>query len=233
MSDLKEKLVKEAIKKAEEEALEKEKQEEKTDAAEEAGAMEAKAEEAEAKEADKETEAEPEADIAETAEEDTKAQSEKKKSIFSKKDKKDKKDEKIDELNDRLLRNLAEFDNYRKRTEKEKSQMFELGQKSLVEKILPTIDNFERGLAAIPETEKESPFAQGFEKIYKQMLSSLEEAGLKAIEAKGQTFDPNLHNAVMHEDNEELGENVVSEEFQKGYMFKDTVVRHSMVKVAN
>lgn len=157
----------------------------------------------------------------------------KKKPLFGKKDKKDKKDEMIAELNDKILRNLAEFDNFRKRTEKEKSQMFEIGAKSIVEKILPTIDNFERGLATVPEDKKEDPFVQGMEKIYKQLMTSLEEAGVKPIEAVGKEFDPNLHNAVMHEDNDELGENVISAEFQKGYMYRDSVVRHSMVKVAN
>ncbi len=157
----------------------------------------------------------------------------KKTSIFGKKNKKDPRDEKIEELNDRLLRNLAEFENFRKRTEKEKSQMFEIGAKSIIEKILPAIDSFERGLATIGEADKGSPLAEGMEKIYKQLIGSLEEAGLKHIEAVGQEFDPNLHNAVMHEDNDELGENVVSEEFQKGYMYRDSIVRHSMVKVAN
>ena len=157
----------------------------------------------------------------------------KKPSIFGKKNKKDPRDEKIEELNDRLLRNLAEFENFRKRTEKEKSQMFEIGAKSIIEKILPAIDSFERGLASISEEDKGSPLAEGMEKIYKQLTGSLEEAGLKHIEAVGQEFDPNLHNAVMHEDNDELGENVVSEEFQKGYTYRDSVVRHSMVKVAN
>lgn len=153
--------------------------------------------------------------------------------FFRKKDKKDKKDEQIEELTDRVRRQMAEFDNFRKRTEKEKSQMFETGAKSIVEKILPVVDNFERGLAAIPEEEKGSPFAEGMEKIYKQMMTVLEEAGVKAIEAEGKEFDPNLHNAVMHIDDENLGENIVAEEFQKGYMYRDSVVRHSMVKVAN
>lgn len=156
-----------------------------------------------------------------------------KKALFGKKDKKDKRDEQIAELNDKLLRNLAEFDNFRKRTDREKSQMFEIGAKSIVEKILPTIDNFERGLSTVPEDHRDDPFVQGMEKIYKQLLASLEEAGVKPIEAVGKEFDPNLHNAVMHEDNPELGENIVSAELQKGYMYRDSVVRHSMVKVAN
>lgn len=143
------------------------------------------------------------------------------------------KDQKIEELNDRLIRNIAEFDNFRKRTEKEKSQMFDIGAKSVVEKILPVIDNFERGLGAITEEEKGSGFAQGVEMIYKQLLTSLEEIGVKPIAAVGSEFDPNFHNAVMHGEDESLGENIISDEFQKGYMYRDMVVRHSMVKVVN
>ena len=154
-------------------------------------------------------------------------------SFFKKKEKKDKKDEKIEELTDRVRRQMAEFDNFRKRTEKEKTQMFETGAKSIVEKILPVVDNFERGLAAVTEEEKGSPFVEGMEKIYKQMMTMLEEAGVKPIEAVGQEFDPNFHNAVMHVEDEELGENIIAEEFQKGYTYRDSVVRHSMVKVAN
>ena len=154
-------------------------------------------------------------------------------SFFKKKEKKDKKDEKIEELTDRVRRQMAEFDNFRKRTEKEKTQMFETGAKSIVEKILPVVDNFERGLAAVTEEEKGSPFVEGMEKIYKQMITMLEEAGVKPIEAVGQEFDPNLHNAVMHIEDEEFGENIIAEEFQKGYTYRDSVVRHSMVKVAN
>ncbi len=156
-----------------------------------------------------------------------------KKSFFKKKDKKDKKDEKIDELTDRLMRNMAEFDNFRKRTEKEKSQMFEIGAKDIIERILPVIDNFERGLAAVTEEEKDSAFVQGIEKIYKQLVTTLEAAGVKQIESVGKEFNPDFHNAVMHTDDEEYGENTVVEEFQKGYMYRETVVRHSMVKVVN
>ncbi len=155
-------------------------------------------------------------------------------SFFKKKEKKkDERDEKIAELNDRLIRNMAEFDNFRKRTEKEKAQMFEVGAKSIIEKVLPTLDNFERGLAMLGEDEKNGAFAVGMEKVYKQLLATLEEAGVKPIEAVGKEFDPNFHNAVMHIEDEELGENVVAEEFQKGYLYHDSVVRHSMVKVAN
>ena len=168
----------------------------------------------------------------ETATETEKQPAEDEKKGFFKK-KKDKKDEQIEELNDRLKRQMAEFENFRKRTEKEKSQMFDMGAKTIVEKVLPVIDNFERGLAAVPEDKKEDAFVVGMDKIYKQFLTTLEEAGVKPIEAVGQEFDPNFHNAVMHVEDEELGENVVAEELQKGYMYRDAVVRHSMVKVAN
>lgn len=143
------------------------------------------------------------------------------------------KEEKIAELNDKLMRTMAEFDNYRKRTDKEKAQMFDLGAKSIIEKMLPIIDNFERGLGAVKEEDKESPLVQGFNMIYKQLLTTMDEIGVKVIEAVGHEFDPNYHNAVMHGEDAELGENIVAEEFQKGYMYRDTVVRHSMVKVVN
>lgn len=155
------------------------------------------------------------------------------KKLFGRKNKKDKKDEKIEELTDRLTRQMAEFDNFRKRTEKEKSQMYEIGARDIIEKILPVVDNFERGIAAIPEEEKSSPFAEGIEKIYKQFMSTLEEVGVKPIEAVGQEFNPDFHNAVMHVEDEEMEENVIIEEFQKGYTYRESVVRHSMVKVAN
>ena len=154
-----------------------------------------------------------------------------KKGFFGKK--KDKKDEQIEELNDRLRRTMAEFDNFRKRTEKEKSAMYEIGAKSIVERILPVIDNFERGLSAPPADESAKAFVDGMDMIYKQLLKTLEESGVKAIEAVGQEFDPNFHNAVMHVEDENVGENVIVEEFQKGYLYRDSVVRHSMVKVAN
>lgn len=170
---------------------------------------------------------------AEVETEQTEADTTEKKKSFFKKDKKDKKDEKIDELNDRLMRTLAEFENFRKRSEKEKAQMFEIGAKDIIEKILPVVDNFERGFASVSDEEKETPFAQGMDKVYKQLVTTLEAAGVKAIEAVGKEFDPNFHNAVMHGEDEELGENIVSEEFQKGYMYRDSVVRHSMVKVVN
>ena len=155
-----------------------------------------------------------------------------KKGLFGKK-KKDKKDQKIEELTDQLKRQMAEFDNFRKRTDKEKSAMYEIGAKEIIEKMLPIVDNFERGLGGVPEDKREDPFVEGMNKIYKQMMTAFEELGVKPIEAVGSEFDPNLHNAVMHVDDEEAGENVVVEEFQKGYLYKENVVRHSMVKVAN
>ena len=163
--------------------------------------------------------------------EDGKAAKKEKKGFFSKK--KDPRDTQIEELTDRLKRSMAEFDNFRKRTEKEKSAMYEIGAKDVITKILPVVDNFERGLAAVPEEAKGTPFADGMEKIYKQLMKTLEDLSVKPIEAVGKEFDPNFHNAVMHIDDEELGENVVAEEFQKGYTYRDSVIRHSMVKVAN
>ena len=171
---------------------------------------------------------------AEEAEEAPQADSENGKgSIFKKKKKKDPKDDIIEDLQDKYKRQMAEFDNFRKRTEKEKSAMYEVGAKSIIEKILPVVDNFERGFATLSEEEKATPFADGMDKVFKQMQKSLEEMGVKPIEAVGKEFDPNFHNAVMHIDDEAFGENTVAEEFQKGYTYRDTVVRHSMVKVAN
>ena len=169
----------------------------------------------------------------EAGSEEAKEDAEKKtgKKLFGKK--KDKKDEKIEELTDKLTRQMAEFDNFRKRTEKEKSQMYEVGAKDIIEKILPVVDNFERGLDSVPEEEKNAPFVEGMEKIYKQLMTTLESVGVKPIEAVGQEFNPDFHNAVMHVEDEELGENIIAEEFQKGYMYRESVVRHSMVKVAN
>ncbi|MGI6007936.1 MAG: nucleotide exchange factor GrpE [Ruminococcus sp.] len=171
------------------------------------------------------------ADGQEVSEEKT--ESSDKKRFGKKKEKKDKKDEKIEELTDQIKRQLAEFDNYRKRTEKEKSSMYVIGAKEIVEKMLPIVDNFERGLAQVPEDQKEDPFVDGMSKVYKQLTTALSEAGVVPIEAVGKEFDPNLHNAVMHVEDEKVGENIVVEEFQKGYLYKDFVVRHSMVKVAN
>ena len=148
-----------------------------------------------------------------------------------KKGKKDKKDEMIEELSDKVKRQMAEFENFRKRSEKEKTQMYEIGAKSIIEKILPVVDNFERGLVGMEESD--DPFAQGMQMIYKQMMTSLAEAGVSPIEAVGKEFDPEYHNAVMHVEDEAFGENEVVEELQKGYMYRESVVRHSMVKVAN
>ena len=151
----------------------------------------------------------------------------------SKAPKKDKKDEQIADLTDKLTRQMAEFDNYRKRTEKEKSAMYEIGARDVIEKILPVVDNFERGFVTVSEEEKENPFVQGMDKVYKQLMTMLEGLGVKPIEALGQEFNPDLHHAVMHVEDEEAGENIIVEEFQKGYMYRDSVVRYSMVKVAN
>lgn len=157
----------------------------------------------------------------------------KEKKPFFKKEKKDKKDLMIEELTDKYKRTFAEFDNFRKRSEKEKSAMYEIGAKDMVEKILPVVDNFERGLATVSDEDRELPFVDGMDKIYKQLIKALEEAGVKPIEAVGKEFDPEYHNAVMHVEDDSLGENIIAEELQKGYMYRDTVVRHSMVKVAN
>ena len=175
-----------------------------------------------------------EAEASEEAEKDDEGdEKESGKSFFGKKKKKDKKDEKIEELTDRLTRQMAEFDNFRKRTDREKSQMYEVGAKDVIDKILSVVDNFERGLGAVTEEEKEDPFVKGMEQIYKQLMTTLEGIGVKPIEAVGNEFDPDFHNAVMHVEDEEVGENIIVEEFQKGYMYRDSVVRHSMVKVAN
>ena len=165
------------------------------------------------------------------SEESSKEEKENKKPFKKKEKKKDKRDEQIEQLTDRVTRQMAEFENFRRRTDQEKAQMFGNGQKAIVEKILPVVDNFERGLATVEEGA--DPFADGMLMIYKQLLTTLEDAGVKPIEAVGQEFNPDFHNAVMHVDDEEVGENIVVEEFQKGYMMNDTVVRHSMVKVAN
>ena len=196
---------------------------------------EAKKSAAEAKEAETDTDETTEtSEKVENEEADETAKDTEKKSgkkLFGKK--KDKKDEKIEELTDKLTRQMAEFDNFRKRTEKEKSQMYEVGAKDIIEKILPVVDNFERGLGSVPEEEKNAPFVEGMEKIYKQLMTTLESVGVKPIEAVGQEFNPDFHNAVMHVEDEGLGEIIIAEEFQKGYMYRESVVRHSMVKVAN
>ncbi len=173
-------------------------------------------------------------EVTEEVTEKTPSEDKKSSKAFKKKEKKkDKRDEQIEELTDKVTRQMAEFDNFRKRTEKEKSQMFDMGAKSVIEKVLPVIDNFERGLNAVPEEQKSDSFVEGMDKIYKQMMTLLEQTGVTAIEAVGKEFNPDLHDAVMHIEDDSLGENIVAEEFQKGYMYHDTVVRHSMVKVAN
>lgn len=166
---------------------------------------------------------------------DKDVQTDDKKRFFGKK--KDKKDKQIEDLTAQLddlrKRNLAEFENFRKRTEKEKSTMFDMGAKSVVEKLLPIIDNFERGFAGLSEEQMSDPFVSGMDMVYKQLVKALADMGVEPIEAVGKPFDPNLHNAVMHVEDENLGENTVAQEFQKGYLYHGSVVRHSMVQVAN
>lgn len=227
-----EEMVKEAVEEAKKAAAENVSEVENEAEVPEAEAPETEAPETETEET---SEVEEPCDCEEKAEEADDSEEDKKlgKKLFGKKNKKDKKDEKIEELTDRLTRQMAEFDNFRKRTEKEKSQMYEIGAKDIIEKILPVVDNFERGLKGVGEEEKDNPFVQGMEMIYKQLMTMLEDAGVKPIEAIGQEFDPEFHNAVMHVEDENLGENVVAEELQRGYLYRDSVVRHSMVKVAN
>lgn len=175
------------------------------------------------------------AQAAEDQPDDKDVQTEDKKRFFGKK--KDKKDKQIEDLTAQLddlrKRNLAEFENFRKRTEKEKSTMFDMGAKSVVEKLLPIIDNFERGFAGLSEEQMSDPFVNGMDMVYKQLVKALADMGVEPIEAVGKPFDPNLHNAVMHVEDENLGENTVAQEFQKGYLYHGSVVRHSMVQVAN
>lgn len=175
------------------------------------------------------------AQAAENQPDDKDVQTDDKKSFFGKK--KDKKDKQIEDLTAQLddlrKRNLAEFENFRKRTEKEKSTMFDMGAKSVVEKLLPIIDNFERGFAGLSEEQMSDPFVSGMDMVYKQLVKALADMGVEPIEAVGKPFDPNLHNAVMHVEDENLGENTVAQEFQKGYLYHGSVVRHSMVQVAN
>lgn len=175
------------------------------------------------------------AQAAEDQPDDKDVQTEDKKRFFGKK--KDKKDKQIEDLTAQLddlrKRNLAEFENFRKRTEKEKSTMFDMGAKSVVEKLLPIIDNFERGFAGLSEEQMSDPFVSGMDMVYKQLVKALADMGVEPIEAVGKPFDPNLHNAVMHVEDENIGENTVAQEFQKGYLYHGSVVRHSMVQVAN
>lgn len=193
------------------------------------------AEVAEAENVSEEASEDEEAD--ETLEDDASTETEdkdsddKKDGLFKKKKKKDKKDEEIENLTDRLKRQMAEFENFRKRTDKEKSQMFDMGARTIVEKILPVIDNFERGLASVPEENQDDPFVSGMQMVYKQLMTELEAAGVKAIECAGEEFNPDFHNAVMQVESEELESGTIAQELQKGYMYKDSVVRHSMVSV--
>jgi molecular chaperone GrpE len=219
MAENKEEILEEVLEELEEEAAEK-----NTEATEES------TEEAEVtaeNEADSEAEATTEDEAAETEDED--APENEKKGFFKKK--KDKKDEQIEDLNDKLKRQMAEFENFRKRSEKEKSQMYDMGARSIIEKILPVIDNFERGFAAVPEDDKDNAFVTGMDKVYKQMMTELDAIGVKPIVAVGEEFNPDFHNAVMQVASEEYESGIVAQELQKGYTYKDIVVRHSMVAV--
>ena len=213
----KEEVLENIMEELEQEARDKEKAEEKPEVKDDSSQ--------ESKEA---AEAEP---AEETGSEAEASSEEKKKGIFSKKEKKNPLQDKVDELNDKVLRQMAEFENFRKRTDKEKAQQFEMGQSNVLEKLLPIVDNFERGLAAVPEAEKEGAFADGMNKIYKQLMTELENLGVTPIEAVGKEFDPNFHNAVMQVESSEYESGIVAQELQKGYMFHDTVLRHSMVGV--
>lgn len=214
--------------------IEKEVQEQSEEAVEETAAEDKVSEdtagqEKDAKEAEEAVSEEASEEPAKEAGEEVKAEGKK---LFGKKEKKkDKAQEKIEELEDKVKRQLAEFENFRNRSEKEKTAMYEVGAKSVIEKLLPVIDNFERGFLTVPEEEKDSPFVDGMNKIYKQLITELESIGVKPIEAVGLEFDPNLHNAVMQVESEEFESGVVAQELQKGYTYRDTVVRHSMVAV--
>lgn len=200
--------------------------------AEDIETVEAEVEETtEAEETVEETEVEDTEEAEEESSEEAAEKKEKKKGFFNR-DKKDKKDEKIEELNDRLMRQMAEFDNFRKRTEKEKSQMYTIGAADVIEKLLPVVDNFERGLAAMTEEEKNTAFAQGVEMVYKQLMTTFDDLGVTPIEAVGVEFNPNFHNAVMQAPSEEYESGVVMQELQRGYVYKEKVIRYSMVIVA-
>ena len=187
----------------------------------------------ETKEAEAEAASEEEAKDTPEEKEETKeeASEEKDVKLFKKDKKKSKEREKIEELEDKVKRQLAEFENFRNRSEKEKTAMYETGAKSVIEKILPVIDNFERGLQAVPEEQANDPFVDGMNKVYKQMMTELESLGVEAIDAVGNDFDPELHNAVMQVESEEYESGVVAQEMQKGYTYRGSVVRHSMVAV--
>lgn len=210
--EIKQDVMEEAVEEAVEETVENEAVEEVADEAVDTEA------------AGEETEESEEAD-------DTQESEGEKKGFFKKK--KDKKDEMIEELNDKVKRQMAEFDNFRKRTEKEKTQMFDMGARTIVEKILPVIDNFERGFTTVEESDKEDAFVEGMDKVYKQLMTELDAVGVKPIECIGKEFDPEYHNAVMQVESEEFESGIVAQELLKGYMYKDTVVRHSMVAVVS
>lgn len=176
-----------------------------------------------------EAEAEPAEETEAETDDQTQADKNKKKSLFNKKD--NKLQEKVDELEDRVKRQMAEFENFRKRTDKEKTAMFETGAKSVIEKILPVVDNFERGLAGLTEEERKTPFAEGMNMVYKQLMTELDKLEVKPIETVGHEFDPNLHNAVMQVESDEYESGIIAQELQKGYTYRDIVVRHSMVAV--
>lgn len=220
MSDKKEEILEEVLEELEEAQAEKETEPEIE--AEEANA------EKEAVTEETETDASEEAEESDNSEETSDAE---KKSFFKKK--KDKKDEQIEELSDKLKRQMAEFENFRKRTEKEKTQMYDMGAKSIIEKILPVIDNFERGFTMVQDEDKDDAFVVGMDKVYRQMLTELESIGVKPIEAVGTEFNPDFHNAVMQVESEEYESGIVAQELQKGYTYKDSVVRHSMVAVVS
>ena len=205
--------------------------EEEITAAEETVDTEETAENAETVDTSEENIQEDAVETEENAEESASATEEKTKTSGFFKKKKDKKDEQIEELNDRVRRQMAEFDNFRKRSEKEKSMMFDMGARTVIEKILPVVDNFERGFTTVEESDKDDAFVQGMQQVYKQMMTELENMGVKPIEAVGQEFNPDFHNAVMQVESEEYESGIVASEFLKGYVYKDTVVRHSMVSV--
>jgi molecular chaperone GrpE len=184
-------------------------------------------------EEDVQSEAEDGSEAGDDTESDAPGENSGKKEGFFKKKKKDKKDEQIEELNDRVRRQMAEFDNFRKRTEKEKSQMFDMGARTIIEKILPVVDNFERGFTTVEEADKDDAFVQGMDKVYKQLMTELDAMGVKPIECIGKEFNPDYHNAVMQVESDEFDSGIVAQELQKGYTYKDTVVRHSMVAVVS
>ncbi len=208
-------------------------EEEKNKAAEEKSSKaEACREEASDKE-EKKQQAGKEKKPEETKDSRTEAAEEEKKEAAGEKKKMDPKDEQIAKLKDQLMRQMAEFDNFRKRTEKEKASMYDMGAVDVIKKLLPIVDNFERGLALLSDDEKKMPFADGMEKVYRQTVKMLSDIGVKPIESVGKTFDPDRHNAVMHCEDDSVGDNTVVQELEKGYTYHDTVVRYSMVKVAN